>query len=193
MMHIHYYIYKASRVLLPLVIIGMTAVMETTCTKRVRPTYITVADSIRHYYPVVSGEVLDLTYVVRNEGDDPFLIDDIQPSCGCIDAPKDIDAIPPHDSITLKFSFDTTKNIGYVRHSIRLFGNVLPRGMAVLTFDVNVVPPSFDQPDYEEVHSQRRANNVEELVDGKSSEKGYYTAPDASRDSRQHVRYPWRD
>ena len=90
-------------------------------------------------------------------------------------------------------SFDTTKNIGYVRHSIRLFGNVLPRGMAVLTFDVNVVPPSFDQPDYEEVHSQRRANNVEELVDGKSSEKGYYTAPDASRDSRQHVRYPWRD
>ena len=186
-------IYKASRVLLPLVIIGMTAVMETACTKRVRPTYITVADSIRHYYPVVSGEVLDLTYVVRNEGDDPFLIDDIQPSCGCIDAPKDIDAIPPHDSITLKFSFDTTKNIGYVRHSIRLFGNVLPRGMAVLTFDVNVVPPSFDQPDYEEVHSQRRANNVEELVDGKSSEKGYYTAPDASRDSRQHVKYPWRD
>ena len=111
-MHIHYYIYKASRVLLPLVIIGMAAVMETACTKRVRPTYITVADSIRHYYPVVSGEVLDLTYVVRNEGDDPFLIDDIQPSCGCIDAPKDIDAIPPHDSITLKFSFDTTKNIG---------------------------------------------------------------------------------
>ena len=115
-MHIHYYIYKASRVLLPLVIIGMAAVMETACTKRVRPTYITVSDSIRHYYPVVSGEVLDLTYVVRNEGDDPFLIDDIQPSCGCIDAPKDIDAIPPHDSITLKFSFDTTKNIGYVRH-----------------------------------------------------------------------------
>ena len=103
-MHIHYYIYKASRVLLPIVIIGMAAVMETACTKRVRPTYITVADSIRHYYPVVSGEVLDLTYVVRNEGDDPFLIDDIQPSCGCIDAPKDIDAIPPHDSITLKFS-----------------------------------------------------------------------------------------
>ena len=29
MMHIHYYIYKASRVLLPLVIIGMAAVMET--------------------------------------------------------------------------------------------------------------------------------------------------------------------
>ena len=121
MMHIHYYIYKASRVLLPLVIIGMAAVMETACTKRVRPTYITVADSIRHYYPVVSGEVLDLTYVVRNEGDDPFLIDDIQPSCGCIDAPKDIDAIPPHDSMRALKNYRYFHFIGVVRRHYRAF------------------------------------------------------------------------
>lgn len=167
--------------------------LSTGCQRSIRPTYITVADSVRHYYPVVSGEQMTLSYLVRNEGDDPFLIDDIQPSCGCISAPIEAKAIPPHDSITLVFTFDTSKNLGYVRHAIRLFGNVLPRGMATLVFDVNIVPPSFDLPDYEETHVQRTGGGINELVDGKTSEKGYYIPPDASRDSRQHSRYPWRD
>ena len=182
------------RMFLPLLIIGVAVVsVFTGCKKTISPTYITVADSIRHYYPIVSGEKLVMTYIVRNEGDDPFIIDDIQPSCGCVTGPIKVDAIPPHDSITLSFTFDSSKNIGYVRHSIRLFGNILPRGMGVLVFDVNVVPPSFDQPDYEETYIEQKANAIEEMVDGKSSEKGYYTDPSASHDSREHVRYPWRE
>ncbi len=186
--------YNRYRISIPLLLIGAVVIsVATGCKRRISPTYITVEDSIRHYYPIVGGEKLVLNYMVHNEGDDPFLIDDIQPSCGCINAPIKVDAIPPHDSIMLCFTFDSSKNIGYVHHCIRLFGNILPRGMAVLPFDVNVVPPSSDQPDYEETYVQRTGGEINEMVDGKSSQKGYYTQPDASRDSRQQEKYPWRN
>lgn len=192
MKYIHYY--NMFRIFLPMLIMGVAVIsVFAGCKRRISPTYITVVDSVRHYYPIVSGEKLTMTYMVHNDGEDPFLIDDIQPSCGCVTGPIKVDAIPPHDSLMLSFTFDSRKNIGYVRHCIRLFGNILPRGMGVLVFDVNVVPPSFDQPDYEETYVQRKENGLEELVDGKSSEKGYYTDPNASHDSRQHVKYPWRE
>ena len=48
--------------------------------------------------------------------------------------------------------------------------------MATLVFDVNVVPPSDNDLDYEEVFKQQKdaEGGVEELVNGKPSEKGYY-------------------
>ena len=161
------------------------------CKKRVLPTSVCVVDSIRHYYPVVAGEKLNLSYIVKNIGDEPFLIDDIQPSCGCINTSVDVRVIPPQDSIILNFTFDSSKNVGYVRHCIRLYGNVRPRGMATLVFDVNVVPPSSDQPDYEEIYQKEAEDAIKEMVDGKTTEKGYYVSSDASIDSRVHKKYPW--
>ena len=163
----------------------------TGCKKRVQPTSVCVVDSIRHYYPVVAGEKLNLSYIVKNIGDEPFLIDDIQPSCGCINTSVDVRVIPPQDSIILNFTFDSSKNVGYVRHCIRLYGNVRPRGMATLVFDVNIVPPSSAQPDYEEIYQKETDNAIKEMVDGKSAEKGYYVSNDALIDSRVHKKYPW--
>lgn len=93
----------------------------------------------------------------------------------------------------MRFSFNSNKNTGYVRHCIRLYGNVRPRGMATLIFDVNVVPPSLYQPDYEEIYKKESDSAIKEMVDGKPSEKGYYVTPDASTDSRTHKKYPWYD
>lgn len=165
------------------------------CKKKIGPTVLMVEDSIRHYYPVVSGEEVNIAFRVTNIGEEPFLIDDIQPSCGCIvNNYTDVKSIPPHDTLTLNFTFQTNKNVGYVRHSIRLFGNVLPKGFATLVFDINIVPPSDHDPDYEELYSEekRQQGNVKDLVDGKSSQKGYFVDPSAHRDSRSHERYPWR-
>ena len=163
------------------------------CKKRISPTEISVADSIRHYYPIVAGETLDMSFIVKNTGSEPFLIDDIQPSCGCIVTSEYVKVIPSQDSVILRFSFNSNKNTGYVRHSIRLYGNVRPRGMATLIFDVNVVPPSLYQPDYEEIYKKESDSAIKEMVDGKPSEKGYYVTPDASTDSRTHKKYPWYD
>lgn len=163
------------------------------CRKRVSPTHIRVADSVRHYYPIVTGDKLRMTYVIKNEGSEPFMIDEIHPSCGCIVKPIDVKAIPPHDSLTLFFTFDSSKNIGYVCHKIRLYGNVLPRGMATLVFDVNVVPPSSDQPDYEETYQKKKDALIKEMVDGAPAEKGYYVSPGDEKDSRSYNKYPWRE
>lgn len=164
------------------------------CQKKILPTALKVEDSIRHYYPVVAGEKINFSYVVHNIGDSPLLLDDVQPSCGCIVGKLNANIIPPHDTLTLSFTFDSSKNVGYVRHCIRLYGNILPRGMATLVFDVNVVPPSDHDPDYEEVYRDKIEKNggVEELVDGKPAEKGYYVDPLDRTDSRSHERYPWR-
>lgn len=102
---------------------------------------------------------------------------------------------PPHDSLIVSFTFDSSKNVGYVKHAIRLYGNILPRGMATLVFDVNMVPPSDHDPDYEEVFKQQKdaEGGMDELVDGKPSEKGYYVDENAKTDSRSHAKYPWRE
>lgn len=126
------------------------------CEKRVLPTALSVADSVRHYYPIVAGEKLHFSYILRNIGDSPLLLADIQPSCGCIAGKLNANVIPPHDSLVVSFTFDSSKNVGYVKHAIRLYGNILPRGMATLVFDVNVVPPSDNDLDYEEVFKQQK-------------------------------------
>ena len=183
-------IYKVLR-LIPFILFIAFLSLCWGCKKRVLPTTVCVVDSIRHYYPVVAGETLNMNFMVKNTGNEPFLIDDIQPSCGCINTSVEVKVIPPQDSIILNFSFDSSKNVGYVRHCIRLYGNVKPRGMATLVFDVNVVPSSSDQPDYEEIYKKESDDMIKEMVDGKPSEKGYYVSPDASTDSRTHKRYPW--
>lgn len=169
--------------------------MSAGCEKKMYPTAMAVDDSIRHYYPIVAGEKLQFSFLVRNIGDSPLLLDDVQPSCGCIMGKLNANIIPPHDTLTLSFTFDSSKNVGYVRHAIRIYGNILPRGMATLIFDVNVVPPSDHDPDYEEVYQEKRVAEgaIEGLVDGKPSEKGYYVDPADRTDSCSHAKYPWRE
>lgn len=184
-------IFSMAACALVLALLSLTA----SCDKKIMPTALVVDDSIRHYYPIVAGEKLYFSYVVRNIGDSPLLLDDVQPSCGCIVSKLNATIIPPHDTLTLSFTFDSSKNVGYVRHAIRLYGNILPKGMASLIFDVNVVPPSDHDPDYEEVFHEKKVSEggVEELVDGKPSEKGYYVDPANRTDSRSHAKYPWRE
>ena len=151
------------------------------CTKKVGPTTVQVEDSIRHYYPLVLGDNLDVVYKVTNTGVSPLVITDIQPSCGCIIGDnKNERIILPRRSQYLHFVFYTGKNIGYVHHTIRIFGNVIPQGMIALIFDLNVVPPSENTPDYEEIYKEKAesersiSSSIKEKVDGNGSEKGYY-------------------
>lgn len=162
------------------------------CKKRVGLTAVCVEDSVRHYYPVIAGQELDLQYRLANIGKEPLVIKDIQPSCGCISVDKDRNNIvPPGKEITLHFRYNSLMNTGYVRQMVRLFGNFYPKGMAVLVFDVNVAPKENDPWYYEQMKDEEdRDKRLEGLVDGDESEKGYYV--DIDRDSRAHTKYPWR-
>ena len=99
----------------------------------------------------------------------------------------------PERKARLRFRYESAKNIGYVQHVIRIYGNIHPNGMVKLVFDVNVVPHADYTRDYEELYKEEveRSALVRGVVDGDESEKGYYV-DDVSRDSRESPRYPWR-
>ena len=149
----------------------------TGCRKEVRPTSMTIKDSIRHYYPIKQGQQLDIMFTITNTGDAPLIISEMQPSCGCIILDKSSHIIIPEDGIRqFKATYNSIKNVGEVVHRIRIFGNMLPNGKAELKFDVNVVPDADYTRDYEELYQDFNTKNgiVREMVDGKESELGYY-------------------
>lgn len=168
------------------------------CSKKIGPTFVQVTDSIRHYYPLVLGDNLELSYELKNVGATPLVISDMQPSCGCIvEGSTNERLILPQKSLLLHFRFYSGKNIGFVHHTIRLFANVKPGGMIPLVFDVNVVPPSDNTPDYEEVFKAKVDNDnnlsisMHQKVDGTTAQKGYYTDTPA-KDSRHQEQFFWR-
>ena len=168
----------------------------TSCSKEVKMTNVIVQDSIRHYYPLVQGTDMELSWRIANVGKDPLVLTDIQPSCGCISEDLDKNNIVlPGEETTLKFHFRTEGNSGYVRHTIRLYGNIFPKGMTCLIFDTNVVAPALGSPDYEERYKSRNerdvAAGIKTLVDGDEAQRGYWT--DLNEYSRGYNKYLWKD
>ena len=168
----------------------------TSCKREVGATTVAVKDSIRHYYPMVLTEKLYMKYDVTNTGSEPLVINDIQPSCGCVVTNKDLDRIIlPGETMPLEFTYDSSKNVGFVKQIIRVYANVVPKGMFTLEFDVNVVKPTNYSTDYEECRQQNLEKDImmgiKEAVDGTASEKGYYIDENSNTDSRSYKRYPW--
>lgn len=167
-------------------IIVALSVLSIGCQRRIGDTYIEVEDSIRHYYPVRQGQELSIMYKIKNKGPEPLYISDIQPSCGCIILEQDAErAIPPGGSSYLHMRYNSTKNVGHVEHKVRLFGNIAPYKIAVLKFDVNVVPDADYTRDYEQLYKEYNMRNgiVEDFVGGKERDKGYYV--DSTFESRR--------
>lgn len=165
------------------------------CERKLGVTQIVVEDSIRHYYAMLQGTQLEMLWRIANVGDEPLVLRDIQPSCGCVIAdPQEHYVIPPGREMLLRFLFDSGKNTGYVQHTIRLYGNIAPDGIACLIFDTNVVAPALGTPDYEEFHRTSDQFDivvgVKELIDGNEAERGYWI--DRGEYSRGYQRYPWR-
>ncbi len=168
-------------------------ILFTACKKKIGDTTVSVTDSVRHYYPLIAGQELDLVYELTNTGDQPLIIRDIQPSCGCIAPTLESRMVLPEKTVQLRFRYESAKNIGYVRHVIRIHGNIKPHGIAKLIFDVNVVPHADYTRDYEELYKESVERNrmIRGLVDGDENEKGYYV--DVEEDSRSGPQYPWRE
>lgn len=122
------------------VVLAAAALTLGSCRKNIGMTTVAVADSVRHYYPILAGEILTLSYELENTGEQPLIIRDIQTSCGCIVPQLDSRMLLPGKKVRLLFKYESAKNIGYVDHTIRIFGNISPKGLCILKFDVNVGP-----------------------------------------------------
>ena len=156
------------------------------CKKELQPVDVEITDPIRHYYPVVQGEQLAVTYEIENISDQPLVIQEIQTTCGCI-LPKDElpMVILPDKTGRIRLNYDTTKNTGEVEHYVWVYGNFTDSIWREMHFTTNVVPPADYTRDYEMIYQEKVtgiATAIKDFVDGKSSEKGYYT--DTGEDTR---------
>lgn len=148
------------------------------CERQLKSVDVEITDPKRHYYPVIQGELLGITYDIENTSDHPLFIKEIQTTCGCM---TNLDKLPivilPKQTGKVHFTYNSTKNTGYVEHFAWLYGNFADSLWRELQFDTNVVPPVDFTPDYEELYHKvgTKDPDMKDLVDGKATEKGYYT------------------
>lgn len=161
-----------------LYILLLVFLVTAACERELKPVDVEINDPKRHYYPVIQGELLGITYEIENTSKDPLFIREIQTTCGCVSPLDDLPIVVlPNQVGKIHFTYNSTKNTGYVEHFAWLYGNFADSTWRQLQFDTNVVPPVDYTPDYEELYHQvqTRSANMRDLVDGKSTEKGYYT------------------
>lgn len=158
--------------------------------KNLKHAEVVIEDIDRHYYPVIQGEVLPIDYEIENVSDVPLVIQEIQTSCGCLVPFDDLPImVLPGKKNTIRLGYNSIKNTGFVEHQVYLYGNFADSTYRLLTFDTNVVPPADYTRDYEVLfHEQVEQGKlkIEDLVDGTSANKGYYT--DTEGDVRENTR-----
>ena len=153
-------------------------ILLTACDKELKPAEVIIVDPVRHYYPVIQGEMLGVTYEIENISDNPLFIQEVQTSCGCL-IPRDEMPITilPHKRGFVHIDYNTKKNTGYVEHYIYCYGNFKDTTIVELEFDTNVVPQADFIRDYEQLWQEqtKKTGSMRDIVDGTSSQKGYYT------------------
>jgi len=161
-----------------LVIITVIVLCFFSCSKKLKPASVIVVDPVRHYYPVLQGEMMSIAYEIENTSGNPLFIQEIQTTCGCLVPRNQLPIVVlPHKSSAVLITFNTIKNTGYVDHFIYCYGNFQDSTYIELEFDTNVVPQSDYIRDYEQLwHEQSTgAGSLRDFVDGMPSQKGYYT------------------
>ena len=145
------------------------------CEKILKPATVIIVDPVRHYYPVVQGEIMRVSYAIENVSENPLFIREVQTSCGCLLQRNEMPiVILPHKQGFINIDFNTIKNTGYAQHFIYCYGNFKDSSVVELQFDTNIVPPGNTTPDYEELWQEQNGVSIKEAVDGVNGEKGYY-------------------
>lgn len=148
-----------------------------------KKTTMEVEDNDRHYYPVLAGQPKDIAFKLTNTGDNPLIITDIITSCGCLKDESGLGGnftIPPGKDRILTLSYNSSKNVGYVKHFITLYGNFEDSFFKELVFDINVVPNALYTKDYEELYMDEvnAEGGFKRFVDGDENNRGYYMKED---------------
>ncbi|MCL2327658.1 MAG: DUF1573 domain-containing protein [Bacteroidetes bacterium] len=167
------------KIFVPLLL--LVVVMASCMNVKEKRTSLEITDNYRHYYPVLQGQMLDIVFPVKNIGENPFILEDIITSCGCLTVQKSsIKSIPAGAKGHLILKYNSNKNVGAVRHYVTLYGNFETTDKMEIVFDINVVPNSLWTKDYEELYQEEKdkGGRVKNAVDGNENNKGYYMPGD---------------
>lgn len=149
------------------------------CNFQQKLTDVVVIDPVRHYYPVVQGQKLNIVVKLENKSDYPFKITDILTSCGCVVLKEGtLKVVPSNSTGIIELTYDSNKNIGLVNHFIYIYGNLNKKDKLICNFDLHVVPDALYTPDYEELYRRgvEERVGIDNMVEGNENEKGYYTS-----------------
>lgn len=148
------------------------------CHKELKPATVVVVDPVRHYYPVIQGDLMHITYDIENTSSNPLFISEVHTTCGCIVPTAQLPIVVlPHKMGKVSISYNTIKNTGYVDHFIYCYGNFKDSTYIELEFDTNIVPQADYVRDYEQLwHEQTgKSKTMQEYIEGMPEQKGYYT------------------
>lgn len=159
---------------------AVTGLMLCGCKKKLLPAVVEIVDPVRHYYPVIQGEVLGVSYEIENVSKEPLVIQEIQTTCGCLVPVDDLPLVVlPKKRGRVNLRYETIKNTGSVEHYVWLYGNFTDSTYRELFFDTNVVPPADYTRDYEQLYLEKitdtESASLKNFVDGYTTDRGYYT------------------
>jgi len=173
-------IFKIIRQVIALLLISVISLLMSGCKNTdtenqfLAKTSMKIEDPVRHYYPILQGLKQNIIVKVTNTGNEPLKIYKVLPSCGCTIAKFSTSAIAPGNDAFIEMEYDSNKNIGYVGIYTTIIANT-EKHHHTMFFDLNVVPESLHTKDYEELYhiEQEKKGNLQELVEGKTNERGY--------------------
>ena len=86
---------------------------------------------------IAEGEKIEIIYRFKNTGENPLIIKDVRPSCGCTVAEKPLEPVAPGKEGSIKAVFDSHNKPGPNHKTITVVTNTQPETYN-LTFNVIV-------------------------------------------------------
>jgi hypothetical protein len=84
------------------------------------------AETVYEFGDAVEGEVIDVTFEVKNTGSIPLNIVDVKPACGCTVAEFTKEPVAPGNTGTIKAQVNTQGFKGPISKSVTMMANTNP-------------------------------------------------------------------
>jgi uncharacterized protein DUF1573 len=92
----------------------------------------------RDFGKIPAGQKLEISYRFKNAGDQPLIIERVQPSCGCTVAEKPTEPITPGGEGVIKAAFNSESRVGVNHKTIYVYANTKGSRSQELKFEVIV-------------------------------------------------------
>jgi len=92
----------------------------------------------KNFGRIAEGKKLEVAFRFRNTGDQPLVIEKVQPSCGCTVAEQPEEPISPGKEGVIKASFNSEGRIGPNHKTLYVYANTRGNRSHELHFEVEV-------------------------------------------------------
>lgn len=116
-----------------------TAAVEEVIIRNPSITSLALSENHHNFGAIKKGETVQHTYEITNTGDNPLIISDVKPACGCTAPEFTKDPILPGQKGKIVLSFDSTNFDGLVNKQASVYANV-EQSPIMLTFSAEVQP-----------------------------------------------------